>query len=952
MAPSLSTAPARRLAAVGLAVACFGVSPQIGLAQQDKFELPYEKFTLGNGLEVILHEDHSDPIVAVATLMHVGSNREKPGRTGFAHFFEHMSFNDSENVPVGANRKMIPEWGGSRNGGTWNDGTIYYEVVPKDAFEKIMWIDSDRFGYMINTVTTAALEREKQVVKNEKRERVDNAPYGFTEEVMRKAMYPEGHPYNWTVIGALPDLQAATLADVKEFYEEYYGAANATLAIVGDIDIAETKALVERWFGEIRRGPAVEPLGVMPVTLPQNRSLYFEDNFATLPELRLVFPSVEQDHPDEAALQVLGELLSGSKKSPLYRVVVEERALAPGVSSYQSGHEIAGEFVVRVRGNAGVDLDTVRAALEEGMRRFETAGFSDSELVRIKAESETRLYRSIETVLNKAFTLVNDNEYAGDPGFLTKRAERLAGVTRADVVRVYNQYLRGKPSVMTSFVPKGRPELALSDAVEAEVFEERIVADVAAENVGQGTEAVYDKTPSRYDRSEPAFGDVPLFRMPEVWRDTLALAGLPVVGILSDELPLVTFNVVIAGGHLLDPAGKAGTANLLADVMMAGTARRTPAELEEAIGLLGASITMYAGTEEVVLTASCLAKNFKPTAHLVGEILLEPRWDTAEFARLKQAALTNLKGGEAEARTVAQNNFFRLVYGANHVMGTPAAGTTASVENIDLADLEAFYARNLSPTVANLHVVGPVDASAVAQAFEYLWKDWAPTAVEVPDLPEPEPTGEQKVYFIDVPNAKQSVIMIGRLALAGDDPAVNRLEAANEVLGRGSSGKLTQILRIEKGYTYGAGSGLSRRRGPSPFYVSTSVRANATLPSLVIMDSLLRNYGTDFTEGDVALTRNKVLKNNTRAYESDRAKLGILNEMTKYGRSVDYLDEDQAEVQAMTLADFRETIGTYLPEDDMVYLVVGDKATQLAEVEKLGKGEVVELDIYGAEVRP
>ena len=215
-----------------------------------EFKLEYEKFVLDNGLEVILHVDKSDPIVAVATVMHVGSNREKVGKTGFAHFFEHMSFNDSENVPVGANRKMIPEWGGSRNGGTWTDGTIYYEVVPKDAFEKILWIDSDRFGYMINTVTTEALEREKQVVKNEKRQRVDNSPYGYTDEIIRKNLYPEGHPYSWTVIGSLPDLQAATLEDVKEFYNEYYGASNASLVIAGDIDIAETMELVKKWFGE------------------------------------------------------------------------------------------------------------------------------------------------------------------------------------------------------------------------------------------------------------------------------------------------------------------------------------------------------------------------------------------------------------------------------------------------------------------------------------------------------------------------------------------------------------------------------------------------------------------------------------------------------------------------------------------------------------------------------
>lgn len=283
---------------------------QTASMEEKEFKIEYEKFTLENGLEVVLHEDHSDPIVAVATLMHVGSNREKPGKTGFAHFFEHMSFNDSENVPRGANRKLIPEWGGSRNGGTWSDGTIYYEVVPKDAFEKILWIDSDRLGYMINTVTKDALEAEKQVVKNEKRQRVDNAPYGFTDEIIRKNLYPAGHPYSWTVIGELPDLQAATIDDVKEFYDQYYGAGNATLVIAGDIDVEETKELVEKWFGEIRKGPEVNKPKPMPVSLDKVKSLHFEDNFAKLPELRMIFPTVEDYNEDMYALNVLGHFIT------------------------------------------------------------------------------------------------------------------------------------------------------------------------------------------------------------------------------------------------------------------------------------------------------------------------------------------------------------------------------------------------------------------------------------------------------------------------------------------------------------------------------------------------------------------------------------------------------------------------------------------------------------------
>ncbi len=491
------------------------------VAAAPEFEIEFEKFTLENGLEVILQVDRSDPIVAFSTVVHVGSNRERPGRTGFAHFFEHMAFNDSENVPRGWNRKAIPDWGGSRNGGTWSDGTIYYEVVPKDAVDKILWIDSDRLGYMINTVTEAALEREKQVVKNEKRERVDNQPYGYTQEVIRKALYPEGHPYSWTVIGQLPDLQAATLDDLKEFYTEYYGAGNATLAIVGDIDIEEMKGKVQRWFGEIRRGPDVEPLTPMPVSLEETKSFWFEDNFATLPELRLTFPTVASYDEDEQALNVLARLIAGTKNSPLYREIVEEQALAPDVSAYNNSMELAGEFVFRVRAKSGTDLDAVKAALDAALTDFEDNGVNELDLERIKAEQETILYNKLSTVLGKANQLATDNEFAGDPANSIRTAELLRAVTAEDVMRVYETYIKDKPSIITSFVPQGETALALEGAEQAEVWIEDVRSDVASEEVSQGEEAEYEKTPSQYDRSEPPFGELPLIEMPEVWQASL-----------------------------------------------------------------------------------------------------------------------------------------------------------------------------------------------------------------------------------------------------------------------------------------------------------------------------------------------------------------------------------------------------------------------------------------------
>ncbi|WP_274476563.1 M16 family metallopeptidase [Mangrovimonas aestuarii] len=932
------------LAMATVLVSCQKENKQAAVEKEEfEFKIDYEKFTLNNGLEVILHEDHSDPIVAVATMMHVGSNREKPGKTGFAHFFEHMSFNDSENVPVGANRKMIPEWGGSRNGGTWSDGTVYYEVVPKDAFDKILWIDSDRFGYMINTVTEAALEREKQVVKNEKRQRVDNSPYGYTDEIIRTNLYPEGHPYSWTVIGSLPDLQAATLDDVKEFYSEFYGADNASLVIAGDIDIEETKEKVKRWFGEIPSGPEVKPMSPMPITLNESKSLFFEDNFAKLPELRIVIPTVEEYNKDVYALQILGQLLSGSKKAPLYNVIVEEQKLAPNVSSYQNSSELAGEFIFSVRANESTDLDDVKKAIDEGLTRFESQGVSEQDLKRIKAELETQLYQGVSTVLKKAFKLVKDNEFKGDAGYISETARLTNNVTVDDVMDVYNRYVKNKNYLMTSVVPKGQKDLAVDGASKATVWMEEIKQNVASEEVSQGEEAKYEKTPSKYDRSEPSFGELPLFKSPDVWTVSLD-NGADIYGIENNEVPLVQFDITIPGGHMLDPDDKAGVASLFGDLMQEGTATKTPAELEEAIGMLGANINMYSSGEDFHITGSCLTRNFEPTVALVKEMILEPRWGQKEFGRLKQALETSLKGREANPSAIASLVYSKLLYGENHKLGVSSSGTLESVADINMEDLKTYY-RNLSPKSATIHVVGAVSKQQAVETMKQL-NDWTGEEIAISYNQEPNTAKANTIYFIDVPDAKQSVIYAGKLAVSADDDIANNLDFANEILGGGSSGKLFQTLRIEKGYTYGAYSGISQAKSIAPFTVRTNVRANATLPSLQIISDMLKQYPSDFSEDDVQLTKDKILKGNTRAYESLGAKLGILRGISKYNKPKNYIENDQQELIAMTLEDYKNIISNYLNENDMIYVVVGDKATQLEEVKKLGK-PVVELDIHG-----
>jgi zinc protease len=915
-------------------------------ATNKTFGIKYEKFVLDNGLEVVLHEDHSDPIVAVATIVHVGSNREKPGKTGFAHFFEHMSFNHSENTPRGANRKLIPEWGGERNGGTWNDGTIYYEVIPKDAFEKILWIDSDRFGYMINTVTKDALEKEIQVVKNEKRQNYDNVPYGNTSEVIASNLYPKDHPYNWTVIGLLPDLQAATLEDVKEFYEKYYGAANATLVIAGDIDIAKTKERVKLWFGEIRKGPAVEPIKPQPVKLATTKSLYYEDNFAKLPELTIVYPTVEQYNKDSYALNVLAELLSGSKTTPLYTTIVENKKLAPNVVVFQNSKEIAGEFYIRIRANADTKLNDVKIAVDEALNLFDTKPIDDKDLQRIKAKLETNLYESIESILDKAQRLGTDNEFKGDAGYITEEAAILQSITKEDVKRVFNQYIKNKPFIVTSFVPKGKKDLALDNSIAATIWIEPVVAGVQNENVSPGADANFVKTKTKHDRSEPAFGEMPLFKMPPIWRESLA-NGMKVFGLESNEIPLVNFEVVLSGGHWADPLQKSGVASLLAGMLMQGTTTKTPAQLEEAIDILGATITVSSNNEEMRIRATCLQRNFEPTFALLQEMLLQPRWDTTEYNRLYKALLTNLKGREANATAIASINFYKLIYGDQHIFGYPASGTLQTVAGITLDDLKAYYNNYFSPSVAAFNVAGDVSKERVSKALTGLQKDWKTKPVTLPSYTIPQQVNGGTVFFIDVPGSKQSVLYVGKLALSNNNPNSDRLDFANEVLGSGSSGKLTQVLRIDKGYTYGANSVLIKAKEVAPFFAVTSVRANATLASMQIIEEMLRNYETDFGEKEVNITKNKVLKSNTLLYENLGDKLSMLGQISKYGKSLKFVEEKQQVLVNMQLSDFKTIIHEQLNEGEMIYLVVGDKATQLEEVKKLGKAKLVQLDING-----
>ncbi len=912
--------------------------------EKTDFSIDYEKYTLANGLDVILHTDVSDPIVSVAIQYHVGSNREKPGRTGFAHLFEHMMFQQSENVGQDQLFQKIQAAGGTLNGGTNSDGTVYYEVVPKNALEMVLWLESDRMGYLINTVTQSAFANQQNVVQNEKRQGVDNRPYGHNGWVLDKNLYPEGHPYSWQVIGEMEDLFNATVEDVKEFHSIYYRPNNATLVVAGDINPDEVKALVEKYFGEIPGGAPMQDLDPMPVTLDETKKLYHEDNFAKTPRLTMAWPTVEQYTSDAYALSFLGELLSTGKKSPMYRVLVKDKKLTSSTSAYNRSRELAGDFRITINANAGVSLADVEDAVFESMQLFEEEGITENDMERIKAGLETQFYNSIGSILGKGFQMANYNEYAGSPSFIEQDVANIQAVTIEDVLRVYETYVKDKPYVATSFVPKGSMDLVAVNSEKADVVEESIEnATEVSQDLEEEAEEIA-KTPSSFDRSvEPAPGPDPVVVPPEIWSDALS-DGIEILGIAYDEVPLVNYSLVIRGGHLLDPPDRAGTAYLLASMLTEGTASKTPEELEEAIDMLGANINVYGGEQSITIRVNALTRNFEKTVDLVEEILLEPRWDEEQFELAKSRIINNHKRNMANPNYLAYTTFDSLAFGQGSLLALPSDGTIESIEAMTMEDLKTYYETKLSPALASLHVVGDVSAARVKAAFEGINTRWEAKEVDIPEISIPSNPGSPAIYFVDVPDAKQSVILIGNLSPTRTDPDFDAIQTMNYKLGGSFNGVLNMILREEKGFTYGARSGFSGNNLYGTFQASSSVRSNATLESMEIFKNEMDKYRQGISEEDLAFTKDALLKSNARRFENMYSLLGMLQTISEYDLPFDYISREQEVTRSMTLDSHRALAQKYIDPQSMYYVVVGDAATQLEPLKSLGLGDPVLIE--------
>jgi zinc protease len=662
----------------------------------------------------------------------------------------------------------------------------------------------------------------------------------------------------------------------------------------------------------------------------------------------MVFPTVPQYTSDAYALNMFGQLFSDGKDAPLYKVIVEEEKLAPAARAYNGSQEITGSFRVSIRAFPGTALSDVEAGINSAFARFEEEGFTEEDLDRIKAQVETSFYGGISSVLGKSFQLAMYNEFAGSPGFIEEDIQNTLAVTPDDIWQAYNTYIKDQPFVLTSFVPRGQAELAAEGSERFPIPEDP--AGLVSAAAGMEVPPV-DPIPSAFDRSvEPDKGPVPSVTLPTVWTHTYA-NGLRLYGIAQHEVPLVEFSLSVMAGTLMDDPEKVGVANLVSDVMMEGTATKTPLELEEAIDGLGANISMFTGRQSVGLRASGLKSKVGEVFGLFQEILLEPRWDEGEFARIQDETVETLNRQTVNPGAVASNVFGALVYGENSILGKNTLGTEETVRSITMDDVRAYYDSNFSPSISFITVAGDITQAEAIELFRPLEEKWASKDVPPFSFPEVEPRDGPSLYFVDMPGSQQSQILVGQLAIPRTHPDYFANSVMNYQLGGSFNGVLNMILREEKGFTYGARSGFSGSLYPGTFQASSSVMTAATRESVEIFRDEIARYREGISEAGLSFTKNALTLSNTLRFETTPALSGMLSQIATYDLPFDYVAQEETIVRDMTLDRHRELAQQYLDPNRMIYLVVGDAATQFDALRGLGLGDPILLDVDGQPVR-
>jgi zinc protease len=859
--------------------------------------------TLPNGLRLILHEDHSTPIVAVNIWYHVGSKNEVPGRTGFAHLFEHMMFQGSKHYD---NDFFVPlqEAGGTLNGSTNSDRTNYWEVVPSNFLELALWLESDRMGYLLDALTEEKLVNQRDVVKNEKRQNYDNRPYGLVSEQIATAMYPPDHPYRWLTIGSLEDLNAASLTDVSDFFRRFYTPNNASLVLAGDFDPAEARRLVEKYFGPIKRGPALEPVVAPPARLERELRITMEDR-VSLPRIYMSWHGVPAWATDDSELDTLSTVLAGGKGSRLYKALVYEQQIAQDVTAFNNSRELAGQFQIVATAKPGKSTEELEQAVNEQLERLKgEAPPTLEEMERAFNARESSFIYSLQTVGGFGGRSDQLNQYAvflNDPGFFHQDLERYRSVTAEGVSRVANAYLTNERLVVTVRPGARAKEVAAGPPAPAgpasaipppsQQSQEKPLPGAQSTNAQTtGTGAVGPTTareassvdtgsgarqPTRAEAAattpagatppatqahagthekhdeqrqtgglylQPTAKPDPRFALPSIQRRTLS-NGLQLVLVEHHELPVVTLNMVLGTGAAADPLERAGLASITAALLDEGAGSRSALDISNELAAIGARLGTGADWDLSGVSLLSVTHHLERALSVFTDVLAAPLFPENELELQRNTRLTAIMQRRDNPQDIAGVVFASLLYGREHPYGHPIIGDERSVRAAQIHDIKSFYETHYRPNNATLIAVGDVLPEALLQQLEGAFAGWERVAVPGLTIEAPRArngAGGAGLYIVDKPGAAQSVIVIGQVGPARSTPDYFPLLVMNTMLGGQFTSRLNLNLREDKGYTYGARTFFDYRRGPGPFAASTSVQTAVTKESIMEIMKELR----------------------------------------------------------------------------------------------------------------
>lgn len=909
------------LASLLLLVGPLSTAPALEAASNDdlvsQIEIPFQKFVLNNGLRLIVHEDHKAPIVAVNVWYHVGSKNEKPGKTGFAHLFEHLMFNGSENFNDEYFKPLEKVGATDLNGTTNRDRTNYFQNVPKNAVDLVLWMESDRMGHLLGVVTQEKLDAQRGVVQNEKRQG-ENQPYGRAWELIARSTYPQGHPYSWTTIGSMEDLNAATLEDVKEWFNTYYGAANAVIVVAGDVDTAEIKAKVEKYFGHIPSGPPISKQQVWVARRTGTQRQIMQDR---VPQARIykVWNTPQWGSEESELLDLVTGVLGSGKTSRLYRRLVHRDQTATDVNAFQVTGEIGSQVFLMATARPGQDLKEVEQAMDEELARFLREGPSEKELEIARTETLAEFVRGAERIGGfggKSDILAVNEVYGGRPDYYKTSLKIIQEATPDRLQEVAREWLSDGQFVL-----------------EVHPFPE------------------YKTAESDVDRSKlPEPGVPPAPDFPTLQRATLS-NGLNVVLAERHTVPLVSFRLILDAGYAADVAFEPGTAFLTLDMLDEGTESRTSLQISEELALLGANLSTFSNVDTSNVFLSALKTRIRESLEIFADVILHPSFPQEEFERLKKQQLARIQREKQTPIQMALRILPRFLYGEEHPYGNPltGSGTEQSLARISRETLLAFHEAWFRPNNATLAIVGDTTLTELIPLLEELLAEWKPGQVPEKKIDPVEHRSAPVVYLVDRPDSVQSIILAGHIAPPRANPDELAIDALNDILGGTFTSRINMNLREEKAWAYGAQSVLFNARAQRPFFVYAPVQTDRTKESMQEILKELEQIREDrpSTPEELDKVKNNQVLKLPGTWETIGSVLSSVSEIIQYGLPDNYYDLYPEQVRSLDLQAVSRAAQQLIHPGRLVWVVVGDRAKIEPGIRELNLGPVHIVDADG-----